>query len=195
MYMKCMGCNGNFPALMSHPDGWQLCLHCDAVKVARDDTILANLERQSNQARDAADSIFGIYTGGRYAERKPPVHVRKVVMTTVKVNDSVIGSINNGVIESLNVNMSNVNVQNTEAANDIKTLSEIVMSFKDLGDQQKEELIKQIDFLTGELAKDKNKRNIPVIKVIFENLKKVISFSVTAIPLVIKIATWFGIAL
>jgi hypothetical protein len=190
-----MGCNQEFGVVTSYDDGLILCLQCDRLKVERDTIVLTNLERQHNYTLDRMESISGVRLRGRYPERQAPVHVAKVTMTTVKVNDSIIGTINTGVIESLNVNMSNVNMKNTEAASDLKTLSEVIMTIKEITDQQKEELVEQVAFLASQLALEEKKRNVPVVKSVLESITKMLTFSVQAISLVIKIGSWFGIVL
>lgn len=174
---KCINCGKN--PYIQYEFGL-LCLDCDLKFIQVTSMKIAASERQINHTLDEMDSIFGIYTGGRYPERKKPtVNHIPVTMNNQKIHieKSIVGSVNTGVIHQLDVSMNSVSQINDEGANKIKEFAEAVLKEEKLKKEEKENIIQQLNFLTQQLAINKESRNRAVIQTVLASIFGLIGFS------------------
>lgn len=97
---------------------------------------------------DEMDYIMGVLSqGGRFPERRSPIlHTGDVNMKPIILNNSVIGNINQGTVNSLNASLQNITITNQVYAKDIKSFIEAVAKDKKLNREQKEDIVGKIDF-------------------------------------------------
>jgi hypothetical protein len=176
--MNCSQCNRG--AVFNGPIG-PLCLDCTYKYQQIIDNQLANQERAINFLMDEIDMTFGIgRIGARFPERKPSViQSAPVTMNHINIDKSIIGAVNTGTVNQLEVKMNQV----SQGGNELKKFTEAVLKEDKLTKEQKEEIIQQLDFVTEQLLKSENQRNSSVVKIVSRNIVNLINFSASLMTL------------
>lgn len=156
-----------------------LCLDCNLKFRQTQQIEISELERQMNFTLDMMEDVSGVPIRGRFPERRP-VLLQNAPVTTNNINmdKSIVGNVNTGTVSKLNTSMNSVSLQNTEETTVIKSFSESVLREDSINKEQKELLLKQITFLTDQLAAKKSDRNIAVIDVVLNS----IGVAIAAVP-------------
>ncbi|UXA62957.1 hypothetical protein M0D48_08430 [Xanthomonas prunicola] len=150
---KCHQC----PTLAIYSVGEQgipLCLDC-YFKVAQiQQQQLEELERASNYCTDQIWASVGLRPqGARYPPRPKPVYVGNAQLNNISVNNSVVGTINTGSIQSVDQSITAlVQTGEQEVAKALKALSEAVLQSQDLSNNQRKELIEILGLVAREAA-------------------------------------------
>ncbi len=178
------------PAVFNGPIG-PLCLDCTFKYQQIMDNQIANQERAINFLMDEMDMTFGIgRIGARFPERKPPIiQAAPVTMNNLNIDRSIIGAVNTGVVNQLEVNMKNI----SQGADEVKKFTEAVLKDKKLGKQQKEEIIQQLSYLVQQLRLPEQNRNISVIKAVGKATMEIINFSASLVALWVPIKGLLGL--
>ena len=79
----------------------------------------------------------------------PPIPQGPPVLNNIKVDNSVIGSINTGNVRSIDVSLTYLHSAGNDKTKDaLKTLTEVILSDVSITDVQKNELVEQVAFLS-----------------------------------------------
>lgn len=133
--------------------------------------VVRRLERNVNYLHDEMDSVFGIRTGGRYAQPPAPVHINQPTMNNLNFSHSIVGAVNTGYVKDLMVNMSKVAMNNNEqAAQTIKTFTDALLQSQEIQKEEKERIIQQLSFLSEQLSLASEKRNDSVIRTVLQDV-------------------------
>jgi hypothetical protein len=107
-------------------------------------------------------------------QKPPPLHQGPVTFNNIKVDSSVIGSINTGQVEQINVAMDNIKAGgNDELANSIKQFTKAVLAEKELNAKSRGELIEQLSFVASQCASPKQVRKPPIVNAVLQEIDKV----------------------
>jgi len=113
-----------------------------------------------------------------FPERKPPVVIQdKRTQNMIHIDRSVIGAVNTGTINSLEVSMNQISNSDNKLAQALKEFTEAVGKDTVLIETQKREIIEQLSVLSQEIALSKEKRKYSVIKVLMESIRNVAACS------------------
>lgn len=94
----------------------------------------------------------------------------------ITINNSSIGSFNTGSLKNVDISIGNLaNNGNNGIATDIKTLVEAIVNHESIDDKQKNTLVEQIAFISGETIKNEVMRNKTVGKSILDTLNTALS--------------------
>ncbi len=184
--MKCGQCDRD--AIWS-VGGNPFCLHCYEILhriLAEED---AALVRRENHLLAEMESIAGLPPGFHPREQVPPAPVHLHGSTTVnniKVDRSIVGAINTGNIEKLNVAMRSMTIGgNDEASKAFKEFAEAILAAKDLEDHKRNELLEHLSFLAEQAT---TKKKSTVAKTVWTSFKD----SVQVIASLATIYTQYG---
>lgn len=121
-------------------------------------------------------------TGARFPERRPQIlHTGPVTMKSVVLNNSVVGNINQGTVQSLNATLQHVTVANHQNAEHIKTFAKAVASDRVLIKEEKDEILQKLDFLAQQL--NSQQKNAPVMQTVINSIFTAINTSASLITL------------
>jgi tRNA A-37 threonylcarbamoyl transferase component Bud32 len=94
-----------------------------------------------------------------------------MVLNNIKVDNSVVGSINTGNVQAIDVSLTNLhNTGNDQARDALKALTEAILSDTSTGDTQKNELVEQVAFLSEQAVVNATDRNRGLIRATFSAL-------------------------
>jgi len=138
------------------------------------------LERAINMLEGHIDVVGLPRPTPSFPERKPPVVIHQPkIDNSIHIDRSVVGSVNTGTINSLDVSMSNINVSNAPLAMSLKHFAEAVAKEGSLSAEQKQEILDQLSALTQEIEQPKERRRTGVVKTLMSGIKSSIQVAVT----------------
>lgn len=154
-----------------------LCLECFSKVQALNQQEMDNARMLANLAIDQMNSQFGfLHTIPRMQSSPVPVVIQGVKMQNINVNNSVVGAINTGVMQSVDVTISALNgIGNTAAADAVKGVSEAILGSSDLTATQKNELIECMNVIAKEAATPEATRSNAVGKSLLEKVIQTVS--------------------
>jgi hypothetical protein len=184
----CHYCSQSHTRMYQLNDGGIMCLSCYSKFQTTNETTQRGLERMINYLNDSIDSTFGIpMSSPRFPEPKPPVYMQNPTLNSLTIQDSVVGAVNQGSVQSMNVSLSNINQTNSKEAQIVKAFTEMMLKSQELEKEQKEEILEQLTYLTTQLTKPKEKRNHPVIKAMITGITSILKGSKILLDI------WIGI--
>jgi hypothetical protein len=101
-----------------------------------------------NYALDQMDEISGLpHTGARM--QVPDIPKGPIILHNIKVDNSVVGAINTGNVQAIDVNLTYLEQAGNDKARDaLKTLTEAVLRDASLTETERHEFLDQVAFLT-----------------------------------------------
>jgi len=111
---------------------------------------LANLLAYKNHLIAQMEAIAGL--PGLFPKCEIPQPI-PIINKNINVTNSTVGTINNGYIQSLNVNISKIAGKGQEElATQLKEFAEKIIEEKHLTTEIKNEILEQVEFLSNQLA-------------------------------------------
>jgi hypothetical protein len=102
----------------------------------------------------------------------------------IKVDRSVIGAINTGVVENLDVAMTNIRAGGDEELVDaLRQMTEAVIRTADLATEQKNEALDHLAVIAEQAARPKERRSIGALKAVIAAFERVILTSAALLAL------------
>ena len=93
----------------------------------------------------------------------------------IQVSDSIVGSVNSGNVEKINVAMTNISGSgNPEFANALKELTESVLQHKDISEAQRQEIIENLAFISEQAERPGSKRKYGLLRSVLTGMKHTI---------------------
>ena len=180
--LKCVNCEK--PAVWHMgPKEYGILLCLDHAKIAQDIQSQQNeiCERQINMLEGHMYDIVGLPRPTlAYPERKAPVVIHQPkIDNSIHIDRSVVGSVNTGTIQNLEVSMSHINSSNPELAQSFKSFKEAVAKEQGLKPEQKEEILEQLSALSQEMELPQEKRRPGIIKSLIGGIKTGVGALVT----------------
>jgi len=141
--------------------------------------------KEMNYLTDMMEATVGLYgVLPKYKVRQPVVYQGPLTFHNIKVDQSVIGSINTGEVQRIDVAMSHIKTSgNEELVKALKEFTEAVIAETKLDAELKNQIIEQISFLTSQSALPKEKRKSGIIKAVLLAIKNMVSTMVALSPL------------
>lgn len=175
MNKKCSQCAT--PAILQMGNN-RLCVDCYSKFQQANSLQYIQLASLYNQALDHIDEVAGLpVTGGRLNIPKPiTLNTGRTVYNNIRVNNSVIGTINTGNIKKLDVMMSVMRSEgNQELANLLQQLTQAILDSADLKSSDKESAIEWLSFLSNQVLIEETERQPRIIKTAISTLEKIVS--------------------
>ena len=177
--MKCYQCGKPAMFLVSDKD-IPLCLDCNLKLVQT--TTLQNemLERQINYHSDLIDYTIGLPPSGPRFPVKKTVNLGGVSLHNIKVDNSTVGVINTGNIETVDVAVSALHSEGKkEFAEALNQLATAVIKSTELQDAAKNQIIELLSLIAAEATAPKERQRKGAMKALIAQLKDFLSISAT----------------
>ena len=175
---KCQFCGQSFEKMFQFNDGSIICMNCYSRYQSAQESNQRGLERMMNYLTDEIEAAVGIpLSSPRFPEPKPPVYMNNPTVNNMNIQNSIVGAVNQGSVENMNVSLRNVSQNNSIEAQLIKTFTELFLQSEEIQKEQKEEILEQLSFLTTQLTKPEEKRPQPIIKTMIENISNILKGS------------------
>jgi hypothetical protein len=158
---------------MYNVDGHPICVDCN-LKIQQAFQIRDNaLKQQINFLLDQADAVTGLSgVMPRYKIHNPVIHQGPLNFHSIKVDRSVVGAINTGSVQKMEVALNNIHAtnQNQELENLLKEFTEGVLREAALSVQTKDEIVEQLTALAAEIAKPQETRSRGVLTAVVKSI-------------------------
>lgn len=171
---KCSQCGK--PAMYKMGENY-LCLDCNLkFEQAQQLQYLRNVSTL-NFLLAQMESITGIPgTFPRFEVPKPIISQGPMNFSNIRVDNSVVGSINTGQVKQIDVAMDNIkNGGNEELANSLKTFTEAILAEKQLTAELRNELIEQLSFISSQCALREEARKPTIVKSVLERIGQIVA--------------------
>lgn len=154
-----------------------LCVDCylkfqQAIQIQND-----SLAQEINYLTDMMEATFGIYgVLPRYKVPQPMVHQGPLTFHNIQVDRSVVGSINTGEVQRIDIAMSHIKTSgNEKLVKALKEFTEAVIAETKLDAELKNQIIEQISFLASQAALPKEKQKSGIVKAVLLGIKHTVS--------------------
>ncbi len=130
-----------------------------------------------NYLIDSMEATVGLYgVLPRYKTPQPIIHQGALTFHNIKVDQSIIGSINTGEAKRIDVYMGHIKTSgNEELVKALKDFTEAVISETKLSNDLKNQILEQTSFLTSQSLLPKEKRKTGIIKALLSSVKDAVS--------------------
>jgi hypothetical protein len=160
------------PALYN-VNGHPICVDCN-LKIQQAFQIRDNaLKEQENFLLDQAEAVTGIYgVMPRHKIQRPVVHHGPMNFHSIHVDQSVVGAINTGTVEKMEVALNHIhaNNQNEELEGLLKQFAEAVLQDSSISATAKDDIVEQLSVLAAEAAKPKGSRTVGIVKAVLTSI-------------------------
>ena len=135
------------------------------------------LVQEMNYLTDMMEATIGLYEVlPRYKIPQPMVHQGPLTFHNIKVDQSVVGSINTGEVQRINVAMDHIKTSgNQELVKALEEFTEAVINETKLDAELKNQIIEQISFLAFQSTLPKEKRKPGIVKAVLLAVKNTVS--------------------
>ena len=183
--MKCYQCGNNAMFMVgAEKDKIPLCLSCHLKFVQLLDKQNEMLEREINYLTASMESSAGLPSFlPRYPERKI-IKTGEVTLNNIKINNSTLGVLNTGSIESIDLAITSLNKSgDMEISNALKKLSEEIIKQTEVEEGIKNQLFELLSVISIEATAPKEKKRKSVLKPLIIEFSTIIG----GIPGLVKI--------
>jgi len=186
---RCDSCGRSTRALYDQGNNVGYCLSCHERASAIRFQAMNHAVAEMNFLRNQIEDTFGVPRTEGIRLPQPTYYLGNT-NNSVNVTDSIVGTINTGVVESLNNSLSNMAINDGLTAKQLETLVTTIGANKELADDIKEGMLESVTFLADQVQAPATNRNKSMIKAAVSNLKTSLATSsdlVTLIPIVLEI--------
>jgi hypothetical protein len=153
--------------------GNALCVDCN-LKFAQAQEIRDRaLKQQANFIIDQMEARTGLYgVTPRYEIDTPVIHQGPMNFHNINVDRSVVGAINTGNVEQMEVTLNDIHANNPspELENRLKEFTEAVLREASLSIQAKDDIVEQLTALAAEVAKPQESRTKGVVMAVVKSV-------------------------
>jgi len=136
------------------------------------------LKQKMNFLLDYADAVTGM-TGvmPRYKIPNPVVHQGPVNVHNVRIDRSVVGAVNTGTVDNLEVSLNDIRIDsdNAELKGMLKEFTEAVLRETNLSTESKNDIMEQLSVIASQMALPKESRLRPVMKGLTTSISAIIA--------------------
>jgi hypothetical protein len=128
---------------------------------------------QINFLMDQADAVTGIYgVTPRYKIQQPVIHQGAMNFHNIKIDRSVVGAVNTGSVEKMEVALNRIHTQNgnPELERKLKDFTEAVLRETQLSDELKNDIVEQLSVLAAQVAMPEESRIKTVMKALVTSI-------------------------
>ncbi len=159
--------------------GWPLCLHCFSKIQQMEAQQQADRMVMMNYLLDSIDQTTGIPSSARFRVPQPVINNRPVIQqknmtNNIKIDNSVVGAVNTGTINSLNQSLNTVD---PKLANALKLFSESVLVAAELDDKEKTAVLENAAFVTEQVGIPADTRKTSMIRNAYQAIRETVSVS------------------
>ena len=175
MIPKCSQCNT--PAVWDIK-GTYLCVNCYLKFQEANYLQYIQLASTCNELLDHMDDIAGLpRTGGRFQIPTPTtINAGRTTYNNIRVNDSIVGTINTGNVKKLDSTVSAMRGENRqELANAIQQLTQAILNAPDLQPSDKNSALECLSFLSDQALTPETERQSTVGKTIISTIEKILA--------------------
>ena len=149
-----------------------LCVDCGYKAAVAQTLMFRNAAILNNHAAEQVDSIVGIgVTPRMQLPDFPKAPKAPIIMHNIHVADSVVGSINTGTVQTVDVNITYLKQGgNKDLAEAIQTLAEAIANEPSLKSDEKNNLLDQVAYLSEQASAAAKDRKRGVIKAAMDSL-------------------------
>jgi len=174
---KCYQCDK--PAMyLVGPKQIPLCLDCNlkSTQIAQIQNDM--LQKEMNYLTDCMEMTAGISIGAPRFPEKKTINVQGVNLNNIKINNSTVGVVNTGNIESVDISVTSLtNGGQKELAEAIKLIIESVLSNQELEKKNRDEIIEILSILSSEATAPKEKRHNSSMSILVNRLSTLLSLA------------------
>ncbi len=172
---------------------FNLCVDCNLkFQQATDIVIKRNYELMNylTEEMEMRVGLPGMFP--RFEIPSPVIHNGEIRMQNINVNNSIVGAINTGTVQTIDVALT-VMKEHSEAdlSTAIKALTEGVMQ-SDMAIDKKNEILDQLSVISEEVSKPKEKRRWAMIKPLFTAIGSALSDFDNLLSILDKLKTFLG---
>ena len=164
------------PAVVAVGDN-PLCVDCYSKfqQAVRQQDIM--MKEHYNRVIGDAEALTGMYgITPRYEIQQPVIHQGDMTFHNIKVDRSVVGSINTGNVERIEVSLDHINQSGEEHfGSALAAFTRDVIKNADLSPEAKHEILEQLEVVTAEVAIPKERRRAGVLKSVGAGIASAVS--------------------
>ena len=182
---------------MFEVNGHPLCLDCKTKLSQMWQAELADTVNQLNFLLGVAEAQVGIPgMFPRYQAPQPTIQQGSVSFNNINVSESVVGAINTGQIQQIDVAMDKIAIDgNAQLIDYLKAFTEAVLADQQLEGERRDKIIEMLAFLTTQCALPKGGRQPSVVQTVLERVSQIVetvkSLSPLWAPLLAALQTMF----
>jgi hypothetical protein len=154
-------------------NGHPICVDCN-LKIQQASQIRNNaLKERYNLLLDQADAVTGLHgVMARLPIQRPIIHEGPMSFHSIKIDKSVVGAVNTGTVEKMEVALNNIHAlnQNAELEQHLKNFTEAVLHEAKLSAQAKNNVMEQLSELAAQVALPKESRAIVIMKALVTSI-------------------------
>jgi hypothetical protein len=164
-------------------NGHPVCVDCN-LKIQQAFQIRDNaIKQEMNFLLDQADALTGLYgVMPRYKIQTPVIHQGPMNFHSIKVDRSVVGAVNTGTVQKMEVALNNIHAknQNLELEQSLKEFTEAVLREAKLSVEVKNDIVEQLSVLAAQVAMPEESR----IKIVMKALVTSIAANIVSTGLI-----------
>lgn len=168
-------CNQCGKPAMCEISGHFLCLDCTHKFQQLNKSHMDDSFRYLNFLTDEMEAIAGVHgILPKFEIPKTVVHKGQINFNNINVEGSVVGAINTGNVQSIDVAMSHIhdNLGYTELAEALKEFTEEFINDKSIESDVKDEIIEQLSFLTEQVISPKEHQKSSIARTVLKSMKE-----------------------
>jgi hypothetical protein len=152
-----------------------LCVDCFSKLQQALEKTIANDRQNINLLADMIEASSGLSLP-RFDSPQPLINQGPMTFNNIKVDKSIVGSINTGEIHNLDIAMSHINESgNVEFANALKVFTEAIIKTDELNEKLKNDIIEQLSFIVSQSNLPKDRQKLGIIKSVLSGIKNTVS--------------------
>lgn len=185
--MECQQCGR--PALIAYDNGQvRLCLDCNLKFIQANAIQQRQLERQVNAAYADMDAIVGLSPSAPPFPEGNPVHLHGATFHNIRVENSAVGMINTGAIETVDAAVTAINASGEpDLGRAFAELCEAVVADGELDEATKNKLLEMLSLMSTEATAPKEHRRSSAIRPVLQEVASLLGGSVALATLWEKI--------
>lgn len=174
---------------MFNYQGHLLCLNCHTTY---QQTLLAQqgeLARCLNFVLSEAEAVTGVYgVMPRYEIEQPVIQAGSTTFDNFKIDRSVIGAINTGRAQKIDVSLSKINTpENADLHDALASFTQSVVNSNEATNETKNAVLDLLEVITSEAAKPNEQRNPTLLTTILQKMPTALSTATSSANLWDKI--------
>ena len=179
----CTQCSAH-PPMFEYEGGHKLCVDCNAKVMAAERDRQSMLATASDHnARminflmgqmESTTGLHGLYPRIQVPDPAPVVQTGPVSLHNINVDNSVVGAINTGTIQQLDVSISDIRATGEDGlAEAIKVFTATVLApTVEIEVENRQQILEEMTFLTEEIKRPSQERKIGLARMIMSHLKE-----------------------
>jgi hypothetical protein len=132
---------------------------------------------EMNHIDDEIYNMFGV-SNGKYPTKQPVFVSKPITNNHIIIKENQIGILNTGHINNINQNIDNlIGNSASDLANKIKDFIQTVVDETSFSNEQKNEILENLEFISSELLQTKEKRKTSIIYTLLSKTNSIVNTS------------------